>query len=936
MNRTLGYIWLFIWTLFGFFVFTRILYGEKTPEEAARSVYESFKQTISGSNTLQSSYINPLLHNIPLYTIDRSQSGNVQMLCPAEGEFLNLTLQPRSDGNVNVFIMYDSDNNGKLDKTMTIEGVSGFCSNGFFKCQQEGDYFRCRIYTFIFDPSDRTLKLQEVDQSKVGGCFCISPICKGNTSALYTNTGYILSVAGGAVAQAFMSVDPSYTVSFGSVESLTIRMYGQSKSSCVSAQGSSQVRELASLKDTPSRIPAEAQNLYLSQVTDPSSPAYYVDLISKNPLLADNSELKKCSLKYKVVTRKFDELFNFRGDCAFLYQSATYCGPNCIQVVTPIYQYPYTWSRADITFLLPYEYYKSLRKIEFVHCGRCHDLYFYLNGRKVYEFHGGRGEYWFSLDIPAINLIPPTKQKATTQVIQIDVYTKTKLGGHKQCEIYRDKDKTGPSFKFIFDEPVALCVVVDEFYDNTCTVYENNSDCVLWEEKQDGVYTVKNGQRTGIVPYNTCQEFCNRIICKVWDIERTYRCKKQSSLDFGVAQRRLESVMSSIDINVAAGRVSYKDYYLEGASNATMGIICRKDLNGNGIFESNEYALCIPASSGYLCPLDITRCNYRVDSFSCIPPGAYDSSLRKCVASSTTTVNKYEPACCEGRRYVFNDDGTISFIDPPCSFTFNKERDRCETSPNSTKKYVCDLNGISYPDNSTCVANCKQGNHTGTCTERIDYFCPEGTQFDPINITCYKDVSCGPDSYYDRNEDVCVTTITWCPSGYNLESGRCVSTPTCANGNFDPVIQACVSDLKCPLTGDNSCRVYNGAYYCSSPCISDYIFSGTWKLQEGNILFPPQSLPDTCEPVCRVRLPDVGKEVVAKMELNPNPRRLYEYRFCVEGKSGYVCPYDPQSGEEVEVQCTCHSFFAEATTALQAIRLAGSDFICSSGIEKSF
>ncbi|MEM2175666.1 MAG: hypothetical protein QXI58_08630, partial [Candidatus Micrarchaeia archaeon] len=59
--------------------------ANQSAQGAARNVYDAFQQTVSEGKTVQSSYVNPILHNVPLYTIDRSKSGNVQLLCPAEG-----------------------------------------------------------------------------------------------------------------------------------------------------------------------------------------------------------------------------------------------------------------------------------------------------------------------------------------------------------------------------------------------------------------------------------------------------------------------------------------------------------------------------------------------------------------------------------------------------------------------------------------------------------------------------------------------------------------------------------------------------------------------------------------------------------------------------------------------------------------------------------
>lgn len=913
--------------------------SNQDPQSAAKSLYDSFKQTVSEGRTVQSSYVNPILHNVPLYTIDRSKSGNVQLLCPSGGEFLAVTLQPQSSGDVTLHIMYDSDKNGKLDKYLTITDISGFCANGYFKCINEGGTPRCRIYSFVFNGATRTLSFTEVDASKVGGCFCLSPACGVQSRNWMTHVGYVLSVAGGAIAQAFLAVDPSYTVSHSTVESFTLRLYGQSKADCISAGGSSQVSNLASLKESPALLSGRGFDLYSQQKTDPNSMVYAIDKLSRNPLLTDNSEFQRCSITYKVLTKNFDELFSYRGDCAFLYQPPTYCGVNCIQVITPIYQYPYEWSQIDIKFTLPYEYYKSLRKIEFNHCSRCHDLYFYLNGKQIFEFRGAGSKYWFTLDIPVTNLIPPTKKTAADQIIQVKVYTKTKLGGHKTCEIYRTEKISGPSFRFIFNEPVALCVVVDEFYDNQCLSYENDPDCVLWEEIQDGVSTVMNGIKTGVKPYRSCREFCNRKICSIWEIKRTYRCNKKRTDDLAAARKRLESISSTISIDRGLGLASYKDSYLEGPQGSTSyKFVCRKDLNRNGVFEANEIVECINSGSEYFCPLDMTKCSYNTLSFSCPAPSVYDASRKACVLSPERIIEESPPRCCAPPSYTLNPDGSVSISNSTCSLEYNTSRKRCETRGNFTDIYRCSLNNATYSSLELCNQSCRQGNSTGQCSLfNTVATCPEGTIPDLVNRVCYKNAFCDEGLVYDSNRDICVLSYSKCPYGYNLDNNLCVGPPDCPPGSkFNALLNACITDPKCPISGNEPCRLYGNEYYCSSKCFGDFVVSGNWVVRDQTIKFTPQDLPDECIPVCKVSVSLSVKEMQAKVWLNPEPRTVYKYLPCEDRGGQYVCPFNPEEGESIVSPCSCASNFSEAITAIQAMRLAGQDIICSSGVEKAF
>ncbi len=110
---------------------------------------------------------------------------------------------------------------------------------------------------------------------------------------------------------------------------------------------------------------------------------------------------------------------------------------------------------------------------------------------------------------------------------------------------------------------------------------------------------------------------------------------------------------------------------------------------------------------------------------------------------------------------------------------------------------------------------------------------------------------------------------------------------------------------------------------------------GTWTNKDG-ISMTMISMPagESCEKACKTKVPKEDNEVTVTSlgsVLRANNSNAFDflYKLCVNN----VCPVD-QPGEEIISDCQCGSSFVEAATAIQAMRLAGKDTICTSGTPK--
>lgn len=110
---------------------------------------------------------------------------------------------------------------------------------------------------------------------------------------------------------------------------------------------------------------------------------------------------------------------------------------------------------------------------------------------------------------------------------------------------------------------------------------------------------------------------------------------------------------------------------------------------------------------------------------------------------------------------------------------------------------------------------------------------------------------------------------------------------------------------------------------------------GTWT-DKNNLGLSIISTPpgEACEKACKTRVPKENNQVTTEglnstLRVNNANSSDFMYKVCVNN----VCPVD-QIGEVIVSDCQCNNSFAEAAAAIQSMRLAGKDTICTSGTPK--
>jgi hypothetical protein len=106
--------------------------------------------------------------------------------------------------------------------------------------------------------------------------------------------------------------------------------------------------------------------------------------------------------------------------------------------------------------------------------------------------------------------------------------------------------------------------------------------------------------------------------------------------------------------------------------------------------------------------------------------------------------------------------------------------------------------------------------------------------------------------------------------------------------------------------------------------------SGTWTASPGSGTLPSVPPQATCELACQTQTTPGSTQVtvtgnVSELRSDPSAATDYSYKVCVNN----VCPLNP--GEVIVQDCQCLNAFDQAFEAIQSVRLAGKDIICTSG-----
>lgn len=283
-------------------------------EDRARSAAEATREKSSDSEAIQRNYLTPGLAGQAISTVDSSKSFNPNLACQKTATMLDVLVQPGAGGDLTaVSIARDADLDGVVDTRSTLPvPVSGICANGVVACQP-GTWSGCRFFRWEVDAA-HALKLSEVKQTELAGCYCINNSCGAGLA--WGNLPSVLRDLGGGMIGALTTADPRFGVTEAVIDGPTIRYVGAQSTACTASP---------SLPQTAYRMrPATIQgDAFAASRANPVFQA-----LTASPAGTGKAEqLRSCTIAREVTVRSwdYDNIVNASGP----FDLVRSCGPNC-------------------------------------------------------------------------------------------------------------------------------------------------------------------------------------------------------------------------------------------------------------------------------------------------------------------------------------------------------------------------------------------------------------------------------------------------------------------------------------------------------------------------------------------------------------------------------------------------------------------------------
>ncbi len=541
----------------------------------------------------------PLTGGGAMTTVDGTRSFTARVACPHTQKFLELLVNPGTSGDLSpVTISMDLDMDGIEDYIFQAPvRASGVCGNGIISCD-EGTWNHCQGYQWAADSAGR-VRLDPAGMTQLGGCYCVNVSCLTGSLSNHETLSLILRDVGSGAAGAVQSANPKFAISDARIISGEFRAlyYGQNMESCEKA-GQETVRtnpELYFGGGSGSGLDSAKTTEILDQREDPAS--YYSLLTQSGAAVDMRAALPQCSIRRRMTVERTDECpqgggFNQAdGLCTDPDPAcgARYClsmtevpGPGCAETAG---------TGVNLTVSEGYDWWFTINHVV------CSGQTLCLKGPQGQCFQ-----------IPGMNCsydLPLEEGRLVTRMVGngegIDIYAALYgcPGGSSQneeCPPGRDNRQVGrvstpgvfvvgdagnfssyPIDRVMGDGSSALRVHagmaetaglwsslgfyrpqcrypaatedrIIESFDNQCLAYENDANCIIKDEKADGVAVLRHYSLTGISPVSSCKTvtgWTSHSVCKDWwQKDRTYLCKGED-YDFTDTKKRMKKIQDS-------------------------------------------------------------------------------------------------------------------------------------------------------------------------------------------------------------------------------------------------------------------------------------------------------------------------------------------------------------------------------------------------------
>ncbi|GHG07092.1 hypothetical protein [Thalassotalea marina] len=249
-------------------------------------------------------------------TLNGATQFSSQVSCGSDAHYLNVGGTFTATG-LHVNITSDTDLNGTMDSTYSVNNISGVCANGYFKCAQPSTATACEYYEWVGHPLGDIHRNTASEIQNLYNCRCIDASCDPNSAS---NLLRHLEDVGSGIVQNYQKQNPYFAVSGIKNIGTSLQFHGQVSTACSSTPPDSNLTSY--FRNPQTQAPAAASQ----QATN-----HYFQVASSSKAQADTSVNTTCSIIRNVSLNEIqqNDVIEFVGQSN---SSVSSCGSGCLNV----------------------------------------------------------------------------------------------------------------------------------------------------------------------------------------------------------------------------------------------------------------------------------------------------------------------------------------------------------------------------------------------------------------------------------------------------------------------------------------------------------------------------------------------------------------------------------------------------------------------------
>lgn len=507
------------------------------------------KEKLGDSGKISEWLFKPAMSSKEFTTFDGNTTFQAALTCSSESPVVKVSAFPVGNlatvGELNIRMEYDATLSGSPTGSLTINNIAGICGNGYIKnCNPSGSWQNCRFCQWELDGGvlkERCDYGAGDTQAPIGpqgmkGCFCFNASCGAPVLSMMET---ILSFAATGVLNLLREQNPllAVTKSEYSSSSMELSYMGAKVSNCTDTAANAEVTGLTGLygqwnfpvDDALEKAKADPGHPYniLESTFQEDTSVYSRCVIESQVGVEARMMERKVTLDFGVgvdANGSSKQCYVFRGgSCGTVFGETKYLDV-CIGRIVP-------GALGDIC------------NQHLVNSGTLQTI----TGVSEYRATSGVGNF--------IGCYGSEDDSA-------DQYWEVKCHGLKMDDYFICKSAgMGISGQTIANSSDALYQGCNEIRPpaSSCDALEQRrraGECQIHSELTDGVYTVRGGANTGLVPAESCKSFQGSLrsltVCEPWwRKDRVYRCLGEDP-DFSRAKERAWHIGNTINFDTAS------------------------------------------------------------------------------------------------------------------------------------------------------------------------------------------------------------------------------------------------------------------------------------------------------------------------------------------------------------------------------------------------